>query len=406
MKSSLKTKVIRTATVAMSLNYLLRGQLYFLNKYYEVVAVSGADDDLAQVSSREKVATIDVSMQRKISLLNDIQSLFRLYRLFKKEKPLIVHSITPKAGLLSMAAAYFAKVPIRIHTFTGLIFPTKSGFMQKLLIAMDKLICKFSTNIYPEGLGVKKDLLSFDITNKPLKILANGNVNGIDTTFYNSENFSEYQNSVLRNTLGINVNDFIFIFVGRLVGDKGINELISAFSKLQLENETTRRSFQQNEGRAIKLILVGALETEFDPLRNSTLQKMEKDPNVISVGFQKDIRPYMAISHCLVFPSFREGFPNVVLQAGAMGLPSIVTNINGCNEIIEDGQNGTIIRVKNVDDLFNAMKSMFSDLNFLKRLQQNARSMIVSRYKQQLVWDAILEEYRRLEQSVGKLKIL
>ena len=316
-------KLIRTSTVPISLDYLLKGQLSFLQNHYEVIAVSGNGIHLEEVACREKVRIIGLEMQRNISPLKDLVSLWNLYVLFKTEKPLIVHSITPKAGLLSMVAGFFAGVPIRIHTFTGLIFPSKSGIIKQLLIAMDKVLCCFATHIYPEGNGVKQDLINFGITNKPLKVIANGNVNGIDTAFFNKNQLSESALQGLKASLGIKPNDFVFIFVGRLVGDKGINELIAAFKKFDAKD-------------TVKLLLVGPFEQELDPLSVKTLHEINANKNIISVGFQKEVRSYFAIADALVFPSYREGFPNVVLQAGAMNLPCIVTDINGSNEIIID----------------------------------------------------------------------
>ena len=236
----MKPKLIRTSTIAMSLDILLKGQLAFLNDYFNVIAVSGEDYHLKNVAIRERVSTVSVSMSRTISPIKDLVSLVKLYILFKKEKPLIVHSITPKAGLLSMVAAYFARVPIRIHTFTGLIFTNRTGLMKQLLMLMDSLLCKCATNIYPEGEGVKRDLIQYKITNKPLYVLANGNINGIDLEYFNSENNSELELGKLRTSLGINSNDFVFIFVGRIVADKGINELIAAFSKLSEHKENVK----------------------------------------------------------------------------------------------------------------------------------------------------------------------
>ena len=125
----MKKKIIRTSTIALSLDVLLKGQLSYLNQFFEVVAVSGEDNHLVNVAKRENVRTVAVSIQRQISPLKDLASLYHLYRVFKKEKPFIVHSITPKAGLISMLAAKFAGVPIRIHSFTGLIFPSISAVM-------------------------------------------------------------------------------------------------------------------------------------------------------------------------------------------------------------------------------------------------------------------------------------
>jgi glycosyltransferase involved in cell wall biosynthesis len=381
-------KIIRTSTIPVSLNILLNGQLAFLLKYYEVIAISGEGEDLEEVFTREGVKIQAIEMQRSISPVKDLISLVKLFLYFRKERPLIVHSITPKAGLLTMVAGFFAGVPIRMHTFTGLIFPSRNGFMQKLLILMDKVLCYCATNIYPEGQGVRNDLIKYKITSKPLQIIANGNVNGVNSDFLCPDLFSDADKISLRKDLGIDPGDFVFIFVGRLVGDKGINELVEAFQKVSRIRER------------IKLVLVGSFEANLDPLQQKNLEEISINNSIISVGFKKDIRGYLAIGDCFTFPSYREGFPNVVLQAGAMGLPSIVTNINGCNEIIKEGENGIIIPVKDSGALYEAMKKMLEDTDFRIKLVKNSRSMIVSRYEQKVVWEAVLAEYNRLEKDV------
>ena len=308
------TKLIRLSTIPGSLRSLLKGQLRFMSeKGFDVIGVSSDGEALKEVAYNEDIRIIPINMARRIAPIQDLKSLWNLWVLFRKEKPVIVHSITPKAGLLSMLAAKMAGVPIRIHTFTGLVFPTRTGVMQKTLILMDKLLCWAATNIYPEGNGVRQDLINYKITSKPLKVIANGNINGIDLEYFSVSQVSEEQKNQLREHLGIKPNDFVFIFVGRLVSDKGINELIKAFSSLKFDN--------------VKLLLVGPMEKKLDPLKEETLRKIETNPSIIAVGFQKDVRPYFAISNVLAFPSYREGFPNVVIQAGAMELPCIVSNI-------------------------------------------------------------------------------
>lgn len=375
-------KVIRTSTIPISLNKLLKGQLKFLSKEFEVIGLSSSGTDLDEVKDREGVKTIAVEMQRGMSPFKDIVSLVKLYLVFKKEKPQIVHSITPKAGLLCMLAAKFAGVPIRMHMFTGLLFPTMKGFSQKIFIKMDQLLCWAATNIYPEGNGVKQDLINYNITSKPLKVLANGNVNGIDLDFFSPKQISEDQKYQLRNELNFDPQDFVFVFVGRLVGDKGINELVDAFKSFDNSN--------------VKLLLVGPLELKQDPIKEATIKEITNNKNIISVGSKSDVRPYLAISDVLVFPSYREGFPNVVLQAGAMELPCIVTNISGCNEIIEEGKNGIIIPPKNKLAIANAMNFVIDNKDKKEFFMKNARSMIESRYNQKLVWNAILKEYNSL----------
>jgi len=380
-------KIIRVATVPLSLNILLRNQFKFLRKYYHVVAISSPGEDLFEVGTRENVDIKGIEIKRKISIINDITALYKLYVYFRKEKPLIVHSITPKAGLLSMMAAKLAGIPIRMHTFTGLIFPTSTGAMKHLLIWMDRLLCYCATNIYPEGQGVRNDLVKYNITKKPLKILANGNVNGIDLTFFDPSIFSEEDKLSLKEKLAILPHNFVFIFIGRLVKDKGINELIHAFKKLSSSKA--------------KLLLVGSLEPDHG-LEDNTLHEIKNNPDIISVGFQKDVRLFLAISDALVFPSYREGFPNVVMQAGAMGLPSIVTDINGSNEIIIHNENGIIIPPKNDLFLYESMVMVSKDHALREKLKRNARQMIADRYQQSVVLNALLEEYKNLEKNVQK----
>jgi glycosyltransferase involved in cell wall biosynthesis len=382
-------KIIRTSTVPMSRNLLLKGQLKFLNQHFDVLAVSGAGKDLAEVGAREGVAVVPLSMERKISPLKDLQSFVKLFLLFRKEKPVIVHSITPKAGLLTMSAAWFADVPIRMHTFTGLIFPTHRGLMQRILILMDRILCRFATNIYPEGAGVKKDLINFKITKKPLTVLANGNVNGIDLDYFNPDLDDRFQVEALKSSLGLLEEHFTFVYVGRLVADKGLNELVEAFKRVNANNASVR------------LLLVGESQGEADQLAQNTLYEIQNNPAIISVGFQADIRPYLAISKALILPSYREGFPNVVLQAGAMGLPCIVTNINGSNEIIINQENGLVVPVRDIPGMTTAMQLIFEDDGLYNKMRSNTRELIKSRYEQHVVWKALLDEYNRVLAAKG-----
>ena len=385
---SFMKKVFRISTVPMSLNILLKGQLRYLNQYFDLVAVSGEGEDLEEVKNREGVKVYPIEIQRQISPFKDLISLIKLYNYFRKEKPEIIHSITPKAGLLSMVAGKLAGVPIRIHTFTGLVFPYKTGIFQKLLISMDKLLCHCATNIYPEGQGVKADLKLFKITGKPLNIIGNGNVNGIDTAHFSPDFYSVAEKVQLRSELKIEASDFVFVFVGRLVKDKGINELVSAFVKVQASSS-----------KKLKLLLVGPLEQDLDPLATDVLQTIDSNPDIISLGFQKDVRPYFAIGDALVFPSYREGFPNVVLQALSMGIPALVSDINGCNEIVQDGYNGSIFPAKDEIALQKSMQQILTD-HFYETVKANSRSSIM-KYEQQVIWNLLKENYDNLLKQHG-----
>lgn len=372
-------KLIRTSTVPMSLDTFCRGQLKMLSEHYEVVAVSSPDVELKTIEEREGVRTIAVAMERHISLLKDVKSLLQMIRVFKKEKPDIVHSITPKAGLVSMLAAWICRVPVRMHTYTGLVFPTTTGMKQKVLIAMDRLLCACATYINPEGQGVANDLRRFSITKKPLHIIGNGNVRGIDADYWKNDG---YDRNDLRNNLQIEKDDFVFVFVGRLVGDKGINELVAAFKQLMAEHSK------------VKLLLIGPYENQLDPLRPETEKEIETNQSIITTGNQEDVRPYYVAADAFVFPSYREGFPNTVIEAGALGLPSIVTDINGANEIIIPPQNGVIVPSKSVEALYQAMSYFLESPEELRRMANNARRMVVDRYNQQFIWGELLKVYQ------------
>jgi len=302
-----------------------------------------------------------------------------------------VHSHTPKAGIVGMLGAKLAGVPIRLHTVAGLPLMEATGVKRKVLDFVEKLTYACATKVYPISYGMESFILENSLTKKrKVKVLANGSSNGIDSQFFKSENILEKDKSELKKRLKIKENDLVIIFVGRLTGDKGINELITAFKKLTLSD--------------VKLLLVGPFESELDPLQSSTLKEIDLNTDIISVGYQKDVRPYLGISDFMVFPSYREGFGNVVAQAGLMDLPCIVSNITGCNEIIKDGVNGTIIPVKNAKALQQAMEKMITDKPFYEKLKTNARGMIQSRYEQSVVWNALLEEYKTLIKEQGTRK--
>lgn len=384
----MKDKLIRITTVPVSLEKLLENQLKFMSQYFNVIAVSADKQRLEQVGVKEGVDTFEVALTRKITPLADFQALLKLYRFLKKEKPLIVHSHTPKAGTIGMLAAKLANIPYRLHTVAGLPLMEAQGKKRMLLSFVEKMTYACATAVYPNSFGLKEIIIKESFCNAAkLKVLANGSSNGINTGYFNPELFSDLSKQKLKAELKIAPDDLVFIFIGRLVGDKGINELIAAFKAI-----TYRYSMA-------KLLLVGEQEQELDPLYSDTIDEIKTNPNIISVGFQQDVRPYLSISDCLVFPSYREGFPNVVLQAGAMGLPSIVSDINGCNEIIKDGQNGWIIPAKNSEALFQAMFNFTDDKEMVGLFKSKAREIIVTLYEQKVVWEAILAEYNSLKDS-------
>ncbi len=387
-------KLIRITTVPLSLKVLLKGQLRFMaSNGFDVKGVSSEGEELREVHENEGIAVEAITMSRKITPFQDLKSLWEMWNFLRKEKPQIVHTHTPKAGIIGMLAARLAGVPHRLHTVAGLPLMEATGIKRKILNFVEKLTYSSATRVYPNSKGLYDFILQNNFTqSNKLKIIANGSSNGIDTTFFSPDQVTELERVTLREKLNIQLDDFVFVFVGRIVSDKGINELIKAFSQLQ--------AVENNEPTGIKLLLVGGLENDLDPLNPKTLAEINQNKDIISVGFQQDVRSFFAIADALVFPSYREGFPNVVMQAGAMGLPSIVSDINGCNEIIVEGENGLIIPPKNVEKLKEKMLTLAKDKNLYAKLKGNSRRMIESRYEQSVVWNALLEEYEGLLQSV------
>ena len=375
MKDIQRKKIIRVTTADISLNSLLKGQLMFLNQYFEVIGVAKDTGVLKEVSEREGIRVVDAPLERPISLVKDIKGLWFLCRLFRKEKPWCVHANTPKGSLLAMIAAWIARVPHRVYTVTGLRYQGAHGMLRTILKTMERLSCLFATNVIPEGQGVLHALQEDNITKKPLRVIWNGNINGIDTEYFKStKSFTERKNDT-----------FTFVFIGRIVRDKGIHELTECIRKLNCN-----------------LILVGSFE-DGDPVDEDDKKFLLTSEKVKFVGWQIDVRPYLEQADVLVFPSYREGFPNVPMQAGAMGLPCIVTNINGCNEIIKDGLNGKIIAAPLKEgtkmmeqSLLNTMQWFIDHREEAKRMGNNARPMIQERYEQRYVWKALKEYYDAL----------
>lgn len=375
-------KLIRITTVPISLEKLLEGQLAFMKEHFEVVAISAEKERLEAYGKNEGIRVFPLELTRRITPIKDLVAVYKLYKFLKKEKPAIVHTHTPKAGIVGMMAAWLAGVPNRLHTVAGLPLMEATGFKRKILNFVEGLTYRFATKVYPNSKGLYNFIIAEKFT-KPYKlsIIRNGSSNGIDTDYFDPNLYSETDRTSLRDKLNIPQNNFLFIFVGRLVKDKGINELVTAFIKLSKSHKNS------------SLLLVGPFENDLDPLLPETLIAIEKTPNIYSIGFQNDVRPNFAIADALVFPSYREGFPNVVMQAGAMGLPSIVTDINGCNEIIQHKINGLIIKPKHIESLYGAMSKLIEQPLLYTNLKKVARVTIECKYNRAEFWKALIEEY-------------
>lgn len=370
------SKIIRAVTVPQSIGFFREVMVKMRGMGNEMIALSSPGPQLEELKDQDGFKTFEVAMERRMSPFKDIRSLFKLIKVFRKEKPDVVHSMTPKAGLLCMLASWFARVPVRIHTFTGLVWPTSKGLSRMILKTTDRITCACATHVIPEGQGVLNDLKSGKITRKPMKVLGYGNVMGIDLERFNPGRFVRKAND----------GTMTFLFVGRIVGDKGINELVEAFVALNKEYPNTR------------LKLVGRYEENLDPIKPETKQIIDEHEAIELAGarYGDDLLQEYMDADIFVMPSYREGFPNTVIEAGAMNLPSVVTDINGSREIITDGENGLIVPPQTTEPLYVAMKRLIEDEALRNSIIQNARPMIASRFEKSFVHQCLIDFYNEI----------
>lgn len=375
-----RKKLIRMTTHSVTLG-LIKGQLGFLAKEMDVILVAKDIGNLKTLAANEGVEYRDIDMRREISPINDLMSLFHLIKLFRKERPDIVHANTPKGALLGLLAAWITRIPHRIYNVNGLRFETAKGNLRHLLITMEKITCACATKVIPQSNGVAELVRRERITNKPLQVLHNGSGNGVDVEFYNSE-LPEVKAKAEEIRNGF--SGLSFVFVGRLVGDKGVNELVEAFDRLSKEFDD------------IRLYLVGPREEKLDPVSVRTSNIISSNNKILEFGCQADVRPFLAASDVFVLPSYREGFPNVVLEASAMNLPCIVSDVNGATDAIKDGINGMIVPIRDSEALYVAMWQLVIDKNLRISMASRARCMVTDRFNRIDVWQATLAMYRNL----------
>ncbi len=370
-------KIARLTTVRISLNLLVNGQAdFFRSKGHIYFLASGP----CSHSIQDKYYT-ELPLVRRPHIWKDTKALFATYFWLRSVKPDILHTHTPKAGLIGMMAGFFAGVPVRLHTVAGIPWMETSGGLRKFYKLFERLTYFFATKIYPNSFGLHNflnDELPF--ASRKYKVIGNGSSNGIDTDYFSSDAVFVSKEK-LRDDYSLPQDAFVWVFIGRIVKDKGINELVEAFSKMESNHF---------------LLLVGPFENDLDPISHVTNLRIESSSNIRTYGFQKDVRPFIKLSDALVFPSYREGFPNVPMQAAAMGLPQIVTNINGCNEIVLQRVTGLIVPPKNSKALLEAMIELSNDLEARKTMSINSRSLIIERYSRINIWNLIEEEYKSL----------
>lgn len=379
----MKKKLFITTTIPLTFIFF-KGQPRLWKEKFDVCAISSEPDELKQFAEEEGIRYKHIPMKREISLFTDVVSLLRWVWLLLKERPYIVHGNTPKASLLSMVAAWLTRRPVRIYMCHGLRYQGTEGRLRKLLMTMEKITCACATHVVSVSKGVANVMTQDGLCPKEkMRVVGYGSAGGVDIERYNPNPIE----SNVRHELEIPEDGFVFTFVGRIVKDKGINELISAFNNINQKYPNAH------------LLLVGPIESVQNPVDESTFRTIEKNENIHAVGMQKDVRPYLKASDAFVLPSYREGFGMVLIEAGAMGLPCITTDITGCNEIIVPGENGAIIEPRNMKALRDEMEKWVSNPDMVKKMASNARNMVSERYDSRIVRDHYFEFYKSLQFS-------
>jgi glycosyltransferase involved in cell wall biosynthesis len=368
-------------TVPVSLVFF-SGQVQILKSKFDVEVVSSSGEFLTEFSNTETVKSHVVEMERDISIIKDLKSLFEMIRLFSRKKPSFIHGNTPKAGLISMISGWLTGVPRRIYYIHGLRYQGAIGLKKLLLMVMEKVSCRLATHVFAVSQGVKDTLYNDNITNKPVNLIGFGSINGIDEHDFSSNNQSIP-------TININnriaATDFVYGFIGRLVADKGINELVSAFLAINSKYENTR------------LVLVGPYEGHLSRLDVQTQNSIEQHPNIIRYDWQSDVRPFYKLMDIFVFPSYREGFGVSLIEALSMEVPVICSDISGCDEIIKDNETGILVPKFSIDGLAKAMISLMGDKKKRLKLAKKGRSEVIRKYKRTKVCENTLAAYRSLD---------
>lgn len=379
------TKLIRVTTVPISLKLLLAGQMKFMSeKGMEVLMVSSDGREVAQVLKNEGVKHEVIPFTRQITPIQDIKCLWQLYQLFKSEKPDIVHTHTPKAGILGMLAAKLAGVNVRIHTLAGIPYMVAEGGKKGLLEKVEKYTYQYATEVWPNSLGLKKFVLKENLCpEEKLHIIGKGSSNGVDLEKFNRNALKE--NHLVAATMRIlpGENEFVILSVGRLVKDKGIEELISAFTNSKIENKS-------------KLVLLGSFEQDLNPLSPETIQTITDHPRIVQIDWSDHVAHYMALADVLVHPSHREGFPNVLLEAGAMQLPVICSGIIGNTDIITQQKTGLIFPVKDAAVLKEALEFAFVKRDKMAQMAMNLHDEVLRNYSRPQVHQEIYDRYQEL----------
>jgi len=374
-------KIIIISTVPISLAFLIKGLPKYLSRFYDVKLVSSSSPLNYEISEYEGIKIKAIEMTRRITPIQDLKALYKLYKYISYENPNIVYTFTPKAGLLGMAASFLTRVPVRIHNVVGLPMMEANGVKLILLKFIERLTYFLSTKVFCNSFGLQK-YINNNLTSLPITVVGQGSINGVDIEYFKNKHNKEEELEV-KNTYNISKDDFVITFIGRLVKDKGINELVESFIILLKKYPN------------LKLLLVGDYEDNLYKIDKETKQLINESNAIITAGFQKDTRKFLSITDLFTLPSYREGLSNALIEAGSFGVPLLATDIIGNNEVIENNVSGLLVKMKDVSSLKNGIEKFITDKKFYSYIKNNVRGEIIKKYNQNYFWKELECELRK-----------
>jgi glycosyltransferase involved in cell wall biosynthesis len=379
------TKLVYIVTVPMTAKAFMRGHLrYMVEQGYDVTLISSPEPELLEVSLQESIPTIGIKIEREINLWADLISIWQLYWKLIELKPDIVNASTPKAGLLGTIAAWLARVPIRIYFLRGLRAETASGFKKIVLLTTERISSACATIIVPVSQSLRNTYLEKKLAPiEKLFIVGGGSSNGVDPNIFSSSESVLSASRIIKQDLKIPESAQVVGFVGRLTKDKGIVELVEAFTQTQ---QTVSNIF---------LLLIGWLE-DGDPVPHNIVEEIESNPAIIATGFIKDTSLYYPIFNILAFPSYREGFPNVPLEAAMFSIPTIGFNATGTIDAVQDGVTGVIVPLGNTDKLSEALVMLLTDQKKCEELGRAAKDRALLYYQPKKIWENWASYYDKM----------
>jgi glycosyltransferase involved in cell wall biosynthesis len=364
---------------------LLRGQLRHASESgFAVSLLSGPGQSLERFAAAEGVTVEAVSWQRGLAPLGDLRGCYQAFRLFRRVRPTIVNASTPKAGLLATLAAFLAGVPIRIFTLRGLRSTTLTGVPRFLVGCSEWLTCRLATDVVCISEGIRAAAVARGIVPAAkARVLAHGSSNGIDIARFTATPEKAAAAADFKKALGIPSGSPVVGFVGRLVRDKGVADLVAAYASL-------RDGFPD-----LQLVLVGPAEAG-NGLPAAVRQQIESLPGIHAIGSIADPSIAYLAMDVLALPTRREGFGNVLLEAGAMGIPVVASAVEGCLDAVADGETGTLVPAGNVPQLSAALAAYLRDPELRERHGTAGRQRVLACFRQDQVWQAQVEHYRSL----------